>query len=236
MATAQDIVKRSLRLLNVKEAGEGLEGSEGADGLAVLNNLIDALSNEEDMQYGRTQITHTLTASDGDYSIGSGGDINTTWPMRIETAFIRDSNNNDNPMEIVNSEQYSSIWLKTVETTYPYYLYYNRQWPTGTLKLWPEPSSALTLVMNVWPQIGTFSTLATTVTLPPGYERYLEYELAVELAPEYKLDNVSFLQQRALEAKNWIKISNSTETPILRSQAIPVLGRGGFNIRSGDYI
>jgi len=236
MATANDIIKRSLRLLNVKAFGENLNGAEAADGLAILNNYIDSLGNEPTMQFGMTQITHTLVASDGDYSIGATGDITTTWPMRIATAFIRDSDGNDYSMEIINSEQYSKIWLKTIETTYPNYLYYNRQFPNGTIFLWPEPSSALTLVLNVWPQIGTFATGATAVSLPPGYQRMLEYALAIELAPEFKLSNVGFLQQQLNEAKLWIKISNGTETPVLRSAALPILGRGGFSVSTGDYI
>jgi len=237
MAIVNDITKRSLRLLNVLAAGDTLKASPAADGLAILNNLIESISNEEDMQYGRTQITHTLTASDGSYTIGASGDITTTWPMRIETAFIRDTDSNDYPMQIINSEQYSTLWLKTLETTYPFYLYYNRQWPNGTLKLFPEPSSALTLVLNVWPQISTFAAGTTTVSLPPGYERFFEYALAIELAPEYGREaKVPFLEKQMNKARMQIAISNGTETPILRSDATALLSKGAFSIRTGDYI
>ena len=236
MATANDIIKRSMRLLNVKEAGESLTGDEAADGLAVLNNLISATNNEEDMQFGRTQITHTLTASDGSYTIGATGDITTTQPVRIESAFIRDSSSYDVPMQIINSEQYSTIGLKTTETTYPSQLYHNRQWPDGTIKIWPEPASAYTLVLNVWPQLSAFSAVSSTSAYPPGYDRFFEYALAVELAPEYKLDNVGFLQAQLNDAKNWIKIANGTNTPVLRSEAIAVLGRGSWSVKTGDYI
>ena len=232
MATASEIMLRGLRMLNVKASGESLSASEVADGLMVLNNLIESLSNEPDMLYGMTQVSHTLVASTGSYTIGATGTIATAQPVRIESAFIRDSSGNDFPMDIINSEQYSRVLLKTNEATYPRYIYHNRQWPDGTLYLYPEPVAAVTMILNYWPQITQFAAGSTTSALPPGYDRMLEYGFAIEMAPEFRIDNVQFLQVKFDDAKMRIKIANGTETPVLRSG---VLGGGAYSVRSDSY-
>ena len=78
MATGKTILKAALRLLNVKASVDSLSASELTDGQEVLNQLIDEWSNQKLMQPALVEITHTLTANDGQYSIGSGGDIDVT--------------------------------------------------------------------------------------------------------------------------------------------------------------
>lgn len=98
MATYNEVILRAMRLLKVKEAGESLAADEAADGLDIVTDIVESWSNERWMQTHITEITHTLVASTGSYTIGSGGDINTTWPVKIQSAFIRDSNNYDTPI------------------------------------------------------------------------------------------------------------------------------------------
>ena len=138
MAVYNDIIARSLRLLKVKESGENLSASEASDGLSVLNGLLDAWSNEPYMQWGLTEVSQALTTNDESYTIGSSGDINTTRPIRIDSAYIRDSNNVDTPLKLINAQEYSLITLKTFSSSYPCYLYYNQQYPLGVIKLFPN--------------------------------------------------------------------------------------------------
>jgi hypothetical protein len=62
----------------------------------------------------------------------------------------------------------------------------------------------------------SFATLATQVTLPPGYEEVLIKNLAVNIAPQYPASNLSPLTIQA--AKNSLKIVTRT------NNVIPTLG------------
>ena len=233
MATVLDRINRALRLLGVKASGEEATQEEANDAFEALNSMIDSWNNESLMIYNLETVSHTLVPGTGDYTIGTGGTINTTRPQRIESAYIND-NNSDWPIAIIKNEEYSRIWQKTTQASYPSYLYYQSDFPLGTIKLWPVPSSANTLNLNVWNQIAAFASTASTVSLPPGYTRMMDYNLAVELAPEYLVEPSMTIQKIANDSKSRIKIVNSKNAPTLRSP-MRNLGSGGsgdVNIRS----
>jgi len=233
MATVLDRINRSLRLLGVKAAGESATQEEANDAFEALNGMVASWNNESLMIYNLETVTHTLVSGTGDYTIGASGTINVTRPQRIESAYI-DDNNSSWPLAMVNNEQYGRIWQKTTESSYPSYLYYESSFPLGTIKLWPVPSSANTLNLNVYNQIDAFASTATTISLPPGYERMIDYNLAVEIAPEYGVEPSPTIQNIAIDSKSRIKILNSKNIPVLRSP-MRFLGSGGggdVNIRS----
>lgn len=230
MATAYDIVKGALRKLGVKASGQSLTAEEGSDALEALNDLIDSWSNERLMLPHLTQVFKVLTANDGVYSIGLGSDIDVSRPVSIESAFIRTSSDYDSTVTPISDEQYSRITTKAAPSGIPGYLYYRPTYPLGQINLYPVPSSGLTLFMNVWAQIGSFATLATDITLPEGYKRALEWNLALEIAPEYR-EPSQLIIMMAKDSKSWIKTVNSKEIPILRS---PLNFRGSFDIHTGE--
>ena len=86
--------------------------------------------------------------------------------------------------------------------------------------------------MNVWSQISQAAAGTTTVDLPPGWQRALEYNLALELAPEYKPAGPDIIQ-KAMEAINRIKIANDDNTPVLRSPAQQAVNNNDYNY--GDF-
>ncbi len=224
MATALDVIKRSLRLLGVKRSGETLTGDESAEGLEALNSLIDSWNNESLMIHNKTTVTHTLTASDGEYSIGSGADINVTRPQNIVNAYINDGDA-DYPLELINANQYSRIYDKTVESSLPIKLYYEPGYPTGTIKLWYIPSNAYTLNLTVWSQLTSLALTSTEISLPPGYERALAYNLALEIAPEYGKEALPTVKETAISSKATIKRVNGQVKPVLVS-ALANFGTG----------
>lgn len=236
MATASDLIKRSLRLLKVKESGESLTADEEQDGLEALNGMLSSWSNQGLMQHGRTTITHTLTANDGSYTIGVTGDIVTTTPVTIESAFIRGTsgNNTDYLLKSINSEQFARIPLKTNTASYPSFIYFNRLFPDGVIELYPIPSDAYTLHLQVIPQLVKYTNGSDEIDLPEGYYDAMVYNLATRIGPEYKLpDTFGKTEALAVETMKWIKTVNGTNTPILRSEATGLINNNGFNVYSG---
>lgn len=207
MATAQNLIDRSLRLIGAIASGEDPTADETADALEALNGLIDSWRNERLIVWSIASVTKTLTAGDGTYTIGSGADINTTRPVRIDGAYVTNSGI-DYPIEVITEAAYRSIADKTTQSDYPQFVYYDPAVASGTIYLWPVPSAANVLTLAVWAPISTLATAGTTVTLPPGYERALAANLAVEIAPEFQKTASQEVAKMARESLAAIKKSN----------------------------
>lgn len=207
MATAQTIISRAARLIGKLESGETLDGTSTAEMLEALNAMIDSWRNDRLMVYAITNVTKTLTIGDGQYSIGSGADINTSRPVKIVGAYVTDAGI-DYPIEVIEEEAYRRISDKTTQSSYPDKVYYSPQVANGQIYLHPVPSKATVLTLAVWTPISTFASTGTTVTLPPGYERALAYNLAVDYAPETGQDAPANVVAVAAQAKAAIKRAN----------------------------
>lgn len=210
MATALDLIKGAMRLIGAIESGETPSSEETSDGLSALNAMMDAWSIERLMVYQILQENFTLSAGTASYTIGSGGTWNTTRPTRIDSAFIRDSSGQDYPIEIITKEQYDAIWLKTTQSL-PEQLFYDPAYPLGTVYWYCVPDASYTAYINSWKQLQSFAGLTTVLALPPGYERAIKYNLALEIAPEYNRMPSAVLAQIANESKAAIKSMNAPE-------------------------
>ena len=185
MATPSSMILRSLRLIGEKIVGGTLTSSEQTAYLEDLNTMLASWSLERLMCYQLLQESKALTSSVGSYTIGSGGAWNTTRPTKIvDPCFIRDSGSIDRAVEIIDAQAYALITLKTIDNNYPSYLFYDAAFAASlaTIYLYPEPAASLTLYINSWKQLTQFATIGETVALPPGYQRAIEFNFAVEAA------------------------------------------------------
>jgi hypothetical protein len=238
--TVLDIVNRALRLLGVAATGESADSPEAKDALTALNMMLDQWNNERLMIYAWTNETFDLTAGIGTYSIGDGGTFDTDRPVKIEKAFIRFTPSSllayDFNLEIISNEKYQDIFMKAIQVTYPLYLCYNPTYPLGDIKLWPVPNATCKLSISSTKQIVNFTSLANTVSLPPGYESALAYNLAVEIMPEYGNVGAAEAQliiAKATETKENLMATNLDITPLKTDAAL--FSPRGFNILSGSY-
>jgi len=214
MATARTIVTDATKKLGVWQKGKDLDADEADDGLRLLNGLIEMWNNEYLMIYQIKQLTHTLVAGTAQYTMGSGGDISTR-PLRIHTAYVRDSDGNDFWMKQINNEEWSSITLKSTANTYPSYYYYRPNFPLGELNLHEAPQSNLTLYLEVWDQISSFTSLDTSASLPPAYEYALTFNLTKIWAPDFQVQPSPIVLEQAQNSKAMIKDVNNTQIPVL---------------------
>jgi hypothetical protein len=209
MTTANDIINRALRSLSVIGQGESADQDQAADALVCLNDMVSSWANESLMLYQVSQDSITLTPGKKDYTIGEGAfDINSARPVSIEQAFIR-MLGVDYPVTIIDRQRYESIVLKSTTSTFPAWLYYDTGFPSSTLRIWAAPTQANTLVVDSLKPLQSFPALSSAVSLPPGYERALRLNLAVELMPEYRVSNDK-IDIMARDAKAGIKRINYT--------------------------
>ena len=207
MATANDIINRALRSLSVIGQGESADPDQAADCLVALNDMLASWANESLMLFQVVQDQITLTPGKKDYTIGEGAfDVNTVRPVEVLQAFVR-LNGADYPVDVVSRDMYQRITLKSTSSNIPTFLYYDTGFPASTLRLWAVPSQANVLFIDSQKPLTGFSALSAAVSLPPGYERALRLNLAVELMPEFQVSNPR-LDMMAREAKAGIKRSN----------------------------
>jgi hypothetical protein len=215
--TAHDVIRGAMRLIGAVDPGEELTSSEAADGLELLNEMLESLSNEQLACYTVLQENFALSSGVGSYTIGSGATFSTTRPLNILSAFLRDSGI-DYPLRVLPREEYDRIQAKTTQYQ-PEYLLYTPSVANGVITLYGVPAKAYAvtdgLYINSMKQLQSFAGLTTSIVLPSGYKRMLRYNLALEIAPEYNRKPSEAVLAIARESRASIKRLNS-RTPKLR--------------------
>lgn len=238
MSTALDLINDAFAKIGVYPPGTTLPGAAAQQGLNVLNDMLDSWSLESLMTYQILEQSGALVANKGSYTIGPGGDFNITRPIRINmgtgTAYILDSNNQRYPVDVVSRDQWNLIGNLTVQSNIPNTLFYDPQMPLGVINLYPQPNVPNTLYFDSYLQFTAFANLAATVTLPPGYKKALQDNLAVELYPYYPQAgqevNLKMLIELAARSKANVKRVN---TRIMKAVYDPELisrGQATYNI------
>ena len=230
MATALDMITRAMRLIKVYGTGENVGDDEARDGLVSLNAMLDEWANEHLMLYAATLNAIALTPALASYTIGPSGSTITARPVSIDPGTYLDIGGISYPLEIATLDQYNSVVLKALTTSIPQYIFYNPTFPNATVTLYPVPTTTATLNLWTWKPLTTFSTLTQILTLPPGYENAIVYNLAEYLAPEFDGDIHISVHSRAVSAKKKLKRTNFT--PMFLE--IPVSVPRRFNIYSGQ--
>lgn len=225
--TAKDIIRRALLLIGAVDSGETLEADMAADGLSALQDMIESWSNDDLLIPYISTESYALTPGQASYTYGTGGDFNAEKPMEIIEAYLRDANNDDLPIKIISQETYNNIVEKGASGI-PSQLYYVPE-TLGKVYLDQAPSSSYTLYMDVQKALSSPSALTTTLAFPNGYNRALRYNLAIELAPEYKVSVKPEVIKIAEESKSQLERQN-LRVPIMKSD---YQVKSTFNINTG---
>jgi hypothetical protein len=230
--TAENMILRALQIIGEKRVGDSLTTNEKSTYLYALNSMLDSWSLDRLLVYQLLQENFSLVAGTASYTIGSGATFNTTRPTRVDyPSFVRDVNGYDQPVRIITPEAYKTLVAKGTGNTYPGYLAYDPTYDAsgyGVIYVYPKPTTGLTLYINSWKQLQSFSAVTTTLALPPGYQRAIETNLAIEICPGY-IDLQPEAIKNAKEAKALIKGVNLPD-PIMRIEDAAA-GRGGSRAR-----
>lgn len=234
--TGTSLVTASLRLIGALASGEPPGANESTDGLAALNRMIASWSNESLMIFREAPETFALIASQRSYTMGTGGNFNTTRPQRIERALLQVAGTSPTvelPIKILNLDEYADITIKDLTSTLPAYLYNDDSYPLASLSFWPVPSGIQNVVLYSWKPLTTWTDVTTDVTFPPGYEEALVYNLAIRLAPEYGKSVTPDVASIAAASKASIKRMNHNSSYLQVDRAIQSQS-GGFNYYTGE--
>lgn len=215
----QDLIQTALRKIGATGHGRIQSASVLTDGLAALNAMLDAWGAERLTMFTSTRSLFDLTAGKGQYTLGpSGADWTAPRPSYLESAGLllaaNDPEEYELPLELLRTEQeWAAVALKGFSSL-PTSLYYQPDYPNGTVILWPTPTEQARQVALYTPTaVSQFASLTDPVSLPPGYARALPYCLALELVTEFGKEPSPLLVKLAAEAKATIENLN-IESPI----------------------
>ena len=214
MATVQNIIDRAMRLIGNIEPGTSANATESADALIALNNLLSSWRNDSLMCYATQDQSIALVATNGTRSIGPTGNLVTTRPVGIESAYVV-IGTLSYPIEIWNAEQFAGIAIKTQTNAWPYILWYQPSMPDGVINLWPVPDAASTLHVLTRVSLLNFAALTDVLVLPPGWEDAIANNLARRIAPEFGKKVSPDIREMAIETLKVLKRTNNV-TPIMR--------------------
>lgn len=232
--TVRDLIRRSMRLVNIVDAAEEPDADEFQDALGTLNDMLDAWSLESLILPFKTSAQYPVTAGKKVYSIGPA---NADWigvrPIRLVSANIRVSGNLDIPIQILETQQYQGIPVKDVPGPQSTSLYYDPQLPNGFVSLYPVPNAVFSVVL-VYDGIFQRVTLDTTLDgFMDGMIAALRYNLAVDLSPEYGKTPSQIVVGRATAYKGAVKSRNLKALDAVQDWRLPTGSGRAWDWRIG---
>ena len=237
MATVLDLTTVALKEIGVLAAGEVPNSEDAADALAALNRLIDQWAAERLQIYTITRTPWTIVSGTQNYAVGTGVTVNVARPVYVEHVSYLDttlSPNQEIPLGELTDAGYQQTSVKALTGSAPTSFYYNPTYPTGTISLFPVPtSSTLQGVLYSPVAVARFAATSDTVALPPGYEEMIVTSLALRLATPYGRQPDPMLLDRQREARAIVKRSNWRPADLSFDAGSLINGHGVYSIYTG---
>jgi hypothetical protein len=234
LVTVFDLITEALAIYGEYAAGESLDSSSVQSLLFTLNAAIDGLGAERLSIYSTSVLSYTTIAGKQSYTFGPAA---ADWVTAVAPAYISRagvlSGGVELPLAIVNADEWAGIGLKSMQSTIPSALWPQYGPASHTLNFWPVPSGAFAVALYVAQQIPKFVAQTDTVSLPPGYQEFLTYDLAIKSSSKFGAPLPDWLPQAWREARTRIKERNYRA---FDSRCDPALTQGsGRGVPSIDF-
>jgi hypothetical protein len=237
MATenALSIIQGALEAIKVYAPGVSVTDADAERCLSEMNHMLDKWSNESLACFANAEQSFVLVPGISIYTIGTGGTIPLTRPLKITTgygaAYLKDSNNNRYPIDVIEQDQWNQIGLLTNQTEMPDTLFYDAQYPLGIINIYGTPSAAYTVYFDSRLQLADLINLNVNFSLPPGYTDAIQNNLAVRIWKFFKQGTPDpELKQEAMESLASIKRTNIRTSPSQYDSAIVSKATSSYNI------
>ncbi len=240
--TLADLLKPALRMAGITmRPGITPSGEQYDELIPAVNRMLQSANCNGHTIFSTKIEEFELNANQKIYTIGPGGDFNTTRPQ-----FIKDANlifpttpQLRTPLKLLDSHEWSLIQLQDIGNSLPWGLFYNATYGStgrGTIYLAFQPPDGYLLELYTWTLLpGAFSSVTDLVILPDGYEEYITTGMAIRAAALYPRDSALSNDARMLHRQAYDNVVTlNTKCPVLRSEA-EFLGRGGTWQWSGMF-
>ena len=233
--TALSLITAALRLLNVVASGELPTNDEANDALMAFQMLIDSWNADSLSIFTIAISDYPLILNKQAYTLGPGGDFDTSRPAKIvamsAVLLYNPSNPVEQPIEMYNTQQWQTqIPVKNVPGTFPLVCYDDGGAPLRTLSMWPIPSTQpVNFRLYAWQSLVWPATLQTILNFPPGYARAFVYNLAVELAPQFGAQIAPSVMKTAIDSLAMVRTLNAPDMQLISDLAA---SPGGYSYKA----
>lgn len=187
----------------------------------------------------RKTVSCSFVDGDKDYTIGTGGDINTEQPLAILDAWRRDltdaTNPIDTPLRIIGEQEYNRLSTKSSEGV-PSQIFFKKEY-NGTsnsgatadsvIYVWPVPDSTtatnIDLYVVVQRPLLDFGATADVLDMPQEWFEAIRLNLAYKIAPEYGCPAMEY-DRLTSEAKAALDLALAWDTEQVSLYFSPNLG------------
>jgi len=246
--TANTIAKGALELLGVIDPEDTPSPAMLAGAFRRLNLMIGqwSLQNLTIPVVAREvfPIVSGKGSTTNPYTVGPGGDLNTTRPKSLEgVGLILAPVASASAVEIVRAQltddMYQFLAIKDLPNALFTNAYYNATYAggLGSLYLWPVPNSTVnSLAIYRLQQLAPFTSPTAAYDFPEGADEAVEYNLAKRLLDVYSVD--AQRKQNVLDmAKSTLMIYKRSNTELVDIPCDPMFTpnslQGGYNINTG---
>ncbi len=190
MSLVSDLLQQAFLDLDEIRVGRLIAPLEQAESFARLNQLLSQWSTEQLSVFTIVHQGLTLTAGTADYTLGTGGTLVTTSrPVRV-TGALSVSGAFRSPVEVMGFDAFDAdprvVNGRGKATVLAKLLAADQAYPSLALRVHPTPAPAPgTLFIDYWTALAAFATVGDTIALPPGYEKALRWNLALDLYPTF---------------------------------------------------
>jgi hypothetical protein len=238
--TSGDLINNALLEIGALAQGETPRAEESTFCLSKLNRLLDAWNARKLYVYAQHFVNYTLTPNLSPHTIGPTGTfVVAQRPVSIEGAAIiinTTTPNVTNPLSLRDHDWWANERVKALANQLPSDLYYEPDWPNGSLFLWPVPTTAYGLELDTRTVLSTFPDLVTTFSLPPGYEDAVTFSLAESLIPSFQVPPqiAVSVSSSAMRARALIQGPNSM-APLISTRDYGMPNKGSSNRTNWNY-
>lgn len=229
--TVRDWLTRSFRLAGILAEGETLQQPAIDVGLTVASELFDEWRTQRLTIFVQGRHVLPLLANQQDYTIGAGGNWNFERPLWFDQASWLDSHGLEQRIRLYTDDEWEAIPIKGTQSTLPFGVYVNENYPLATGSVYPVPIDPTVSVVLYSPDSSILSVtdINASLSVPPGWAKALRYNLTVDLCNEYQLPIPEGVEATATRTLGNIKRTNDPKNQMrLEAALLRMDGRRGI--------
>lgn len=234
-----DIVQQAMVEMGAIDPNETPTGPEANTVLTKLNRLLDAWNADGKYIYAYQFLVAPLLTNTQPQTIGPTGNwmgVNQRPEKILNANVLLNYPGNTSIRQKVNirdADWWANKSAYAVVATFPTDLYYEPDWNNGSLYLWPIPTVAYPLEIEVYTVLQQLQ-LTSVFCMPPGYMDAVVYSLAVSICPSFGKEVSPTLARLALLAERRIQAGNISSPRISTRDA--GMANGESNRATWSYL
>ena len=139
MSTALELITGSLENIGMIGAGETLSAEDSKMALRSLNLMLSSWNTQKLLMLGEEFEEFNTIPGQDSYTLGAGGDFDTSVPVFTKSAYVKDSSDNTYPVEIVDSSFWGKLNTGNFVSSTPSYIYIDYNHPLKKVHVYPSP-------------------------------------------------------------------------------------------------